>query len=328
MRRIAREQHPAVPEIGHPAALKGVNTDPLQLKRPLIAQHGLQARDDFFGFLFFFGVGVPAQLKINAPDVVALLVQQHALFGVKWRIKPKPPLGRVIGLHDHVGDQKAVLKHTALNVQTQMAANGAARPIGHHQPIGLNVKTAIGRLYSQGGVVSTGRHGHHLVLPTQIGPQLLGARNQHFLNVVLLQIDHAGALVTRIGHQVELVNLFLLQKSAANVPAHPQLARLIGNAQAVQNFERTLGITNRARTHRNGFVIVQHQHIQPLQAGIYGGSQPHGACANHNEGLAQRRLRHQVCRGFVGVNRVDVSTHWGSPAMRKAPSGATSRNLL
>ena len=317
VRRIAREQHPAMAKFGHAAALEGVDADPLQLKRPLIAQHGLQTWNDFFGLFFLFGVGVPAQLKINAPDVVALLVQQHALVGVKRRVKPKPALGRVIGLHDHIGDQKAVLKHTTLNVQPQVAANRTARPIGHHQPIGLDIQAAIRRFYRQRGVVGSGGDSGHFVLPADVCAQFQCPGDQHFLHVVLLQIDHAGALVSRIGHQVELVHLFLFQKSTANVPAHAHVAGLVGNAQSVQNFERTLGIANRARADRHGFVIVQHQHLQPLQAGINGGSQTHRACANDDQRLALRRFAHQVCGGFVGVNRVGVGTHVKSSQMVK-----------
>ena len=296
-------------EVGHAAALEGVDAHPLQLKRPVIAQHGLQTRDDFFGLLFFFGVGVPAQLEVDAPDVVALLVQQHALVGVKGRVEPEPALGRVVGLHDHVGDQKPVLEHTAFDVQAQVAANRAACAVGHHQPIGFDVERAVGRFHGEGGVVVMTRDGGDLVLPTNVGAEFERARDQHFLDVVLLQVDHARALVAGVGHQVELVNLVFFQKSAADVPAHAQLAGLIGNAQTVKDFERALGIADGTRTDRDGLVVIEHQHLEPLQACINRGGQAHGACANDDQGAALRRLGAQVVRRFVGIDGVDVSTH-------------------
>ena len=39
------------------------------------------------------GVGVPAELQVDAPDVVGLLVQQRRLAGVERRVEPEPALG-------------------------------------------------------------------------------------------------------------------------------------------------------------------------------------------------------------------------------------------
>ncbi len=237
MCRVTHKQHTAMAEVGHAAALESVDADPLQLKRALVAQHGLQTRDDFFGFPFFFRVGVPTELKVDAPNIVALLVQQHTLLGVKRWVKPEPTLGRVVGFHDHVGNQESVLEHAAFDVQPQMTANRAACAVGHHQPVGLDVKRAVGRFHRQRGVVVMARHGGDLMLPADVGTQRQCTGDQHFLNVVLLQVDHAGALVPCVGHQVELVNLAFIEEGAANVPAHAQLAGLLGNAQAIQDFK-------------------------------------------------------------------------------------------
>ncbi len=294
VRRVAHKQHAAVAKIGHAAALEGVDAHPLQLKRPLVAQHGLQTRDDFFGLLFFFGVGVPAELKIDAPDVVALLVQQHTLVGVKRRVEPEPALGRVVGLHDHVGNQEAILKHTAFDVQAQMAANGAACAIGHHQPVGFDVKVAVGRFHRQGGVVALAVHGSHFVLPADVGPERQSAGDQHLLDVVLLEVDHAGALVACVRHQVELVDLVFFQKGATDVPAHTHVASLLGDAQPIQNFERSFGVAHRPRADRHRLVVVEHQHVQALQTGVDGSGQAHRPGSNDDQRLALRWRRPQV----------------------------------
>jgi hypothetical protein len=177
-------------------------------------------------------------------------------------------------------------------------------------------------------VVGGWRDGCHFVLPTDVSAQRQSTRNQHFFDVVLLQIDHAGALVTGVGHQVELVHLFLLQEGAANVPAHAHGAGLIGDPQAVQDFQCAFGIAHGPRTHRDGFVVVQNQHIQALQAGVDGRRQTHRTGTNDDQGPALRRRGHQVGWRLVGINWIGICTHAWSPAMRKAPLGARARNLL
>ncbi|MCY1375696.1 hypothetical protein D9M69_631290 [compost metagenome] len=117
MRRVTHEQQAAVAEVLHAPALEGVDAGPFQLEFAVVAQHGFHAREDVFRLLLFFRVGVPAELEVDAPDVVALLVQQHALVGVERRVEPEPALGREVSLHDHVGDQEAVLEHMAFDVQ-------------------------------------------------------------------------------------------------------------------------------------------------------------------------------------------------------------------
>jgi len=216
-----------------------------------------------------------------------------------------------------------------------VATDRAASAIGHHQPVGLDVKATIGRFDRERGVVLVARDGGDLVLPADVGAELKRARDQHFFDVVLLQVDHARALVARIGHQVELVNLLLVEEGAANVPAHAQAAGLLGDAQAVQDFQRTLGVTHGARTHRDGFVVVEHQHLQALQPGVDRGGQADGAGANDDQRLAQRRAGAQVGRRLVGINWVDVSAHgrdssdrFGTAPTRCGDGRGADRNLL
>ena len=208
-----------------------------------------------------------------------------------------------------------------------MAADRAACAVGHHQPVGFDVKRAFGRFHRQRGVCVVALHSGHLVLPADVGLQFKCACNQHLLDVVLLQIDHAGALVARVGHQVELVDLVFFQKSAANVPAHAQATSLVGNAQTVQNFERALGVANGPRADRHGLVVVQHQHFKPLQTGINGRGQAHRPCANDDQRFALRRRGHQVGRRLVRINRVDVSTHVRAPEWSKSTLRCPGRNL-
>ena len=63
------------------------------------AEQRLHARDDALGLLLLVRVGVPAELEVDAPDVVGLPVQQHALARVERRVEPEPALGRHVVLH-------------------------------------------------------------------------------------------------------------------------------------------------------------------------------------------------------------------------------------
>ena len=208
-----------------------------------------------------------------------------------------------------------------------MAADGAACAIGHHQPVGFDVERAFGRLHRQRSVRVVGRDGSDFVLPANVRAQFQRSGDQHFLHMVLLQVDHAGALVAGVGHQVELVHLVFFEEGAANVPAHAQAAGLVGNAQAVQNFQRSLGVAHRPRADRHGLVVVQHQHLKPLQTGINGCSQAHRPRANDDQGFALRRRGHQVGRRLVRINRVDVSTHVRAPEWSKSTLRCPGRNL-
>ena len=235
MRGVSHKQQTLVAEVFHAAALEGVNADPFQLEI-LLAKHGAQARQHAFGFAFFFRVGIPTQLKVNAPDVVGLLVQQHALTGVKLWVKPHATFGGKVSLHHHVGNQEAVFENMTFNVQPQVATHGTARAIGHHQPIGFHIKRAFGGFKGEARMIGLGTHAHGLAFPTNVHAEFERTLNQRLFQVVLLQVDHARALVARFWHQVELVDLFILQKGAANVPAHTLFTQGLAHAQTVQHF--------------------------------------------------------------------------------------------
>ena len=72
-------------------------------------------------------------------------------------------------------------------------------------------------------------HAHRFALPADVYAQFQRTRHQGFFQIVLLQIDHARALVPRLWHQVELVHLVFLQKGASNVPAHAFVTQRLAN---------------------------------------------------------------------------------------------------
>ena len=92
-------------------------------------------RQDLLRLPLLVRVGIPAELEVDAPDVVGLPVQQHRLVRVERRVEPEPALGREVRLHQDVGDQEAVAEHLPFRFESQHAAHGAARTVADDQPV-------------------------------------------------------------------------------------------------------------------------------------------------------------------------------------------------
>ena len=177
VRGVAGEDHRAVDEALQAPALEGVDADPLELERPVLAEHRLQARADALGLALLDRVGVPAELEVDAPDVVGLLVQQGRLAGVERRVEPEPALGRVVGRHLDVGDQEPVLEHPALEREAHELADLGARAVAGDQPVGLDRVGAVGRLQIDAGMIGEGLDADALVLEAQVDARQLLARS-------------------------------------------------------------------------------------------------------------------------------------------------------
>ena len=143
MRRIARKQHAAVTKIAHAPAGERVNACPLDFEFGLRTEHRTQAREDALRFPLLLRVGIEAQLKVDAPDVVRLPMQQGRLIRMKRRIEPEPALRRKIRRHVDVRDQEAVAKHLAFGVEPEHMANRASGAVRDDQPVACQRVFAI-----------------------------------------------------------------------------------------------------------------------------------------------------------------------------------------
>ena len=110
MRGIAGKDHAAMDEAIHAAALEFVERDPFEIEL-VVAEHARDPRPHILRLLLDRGIGIAAELQIDAPDVVGLLVQQRRAPGMERRIEPEPALGRKFRGHLDVGDQELVLEH-------------------------------------------------------------------------------------------------------------------------------------------------------------------------------------------------------------------------
>jgi hypothetical protein len=117
VRGIAREQHAPVPERAHAPALKRVDARPLQLEVDPLAQHCPDARQHALGLPLLLGIGLPAELKVAAPHVIGLAMEQRRLVAVERRIEPEPALGREVGMHVNVGDEEPVAEDLSLALE-------------------------------------------------------------------------------------------------------------------------------------------------------------------------------------------------------------------
>ena len=104
-----------------------------------VREQRAHARHDALGALLGFGVGVPAELEVDAPHAVGLLVQQHALPRVERRVEPEPAFGGKVHrvAEAHVGDQETILEGAALGFFADQMAHAGARAVAGHHVVGV-----------------------------------------------------------------------------------------------------------------------------------------------------------------------------------------------
>ena len=201
------------------------------------------------------------------------------------RVEPEPALGREIRLHHHVGDQEAVHEDLAFDIQAQHAPDRAARAVGGNQPVGLDGIEAVLGLHLERDALAALGGRNHLVAPAQVDArQRRGARRHVFLEVVLLQVDHARPVVVGFRHQVEVVDLLFAEEGATDIPRHALAAHRVADAVAIEDFQRTLGVADAARADRHRVVLVQQQHRNALALQVERSAEAHGAGTDHDHG--------------------------------------------
>src|SRR5262249_41654823 len=135
MRAVAHEQHTPMPKLVEALTAESVNTHPFKLELGILPEQSLHTRDDILRPPFGFRVGIPTQLEIDAPDIVRLLMQQHRLLGVEFRIEPEPALGRKIRCHAHISNQESVAERLPLRLEAKCGTNAATAAVSCDQPV-------------------------------------------------------------------------------------------------------------------------------------------------------------------------------------------------
>ena len=149
MRRVARKQYPPMAELLHPPALERVDRNPFQFEPDVRPQHGLEPGDHVFRQFLLFLVDVPAELQVDAPDPIRLLVQKGRLPPVERRVEPEPALGGKIGIHHHIGNQEIVLEDTTDEIETHHGPDRRTGTVTGNQPVCLDPVGPIRRFDGQ-----------------------------------------------------------------------------------------------------------------------------------------------------------------------------------
>ncbi|KAF1854017.1 hypothetical protein Lal_00005231 [Lupinus albus] len=315
MGAVAGEQDAAMAEPLQPAALEGVDRHPFQLERRVGAQHRLNARDDPLRLLLLLRVGIPAQLEIQAPDIVGLHVQQGRLLAVEGRVEPEPALRREIGLHHHVGDQEAVLEHLALELQPQHLAHRRLGAVAGDDPIGLDRMDAVRRFdlkHDMVGLLPGGDDAGEPAQVDQVAPSSLG--DQKVLQVILLEVDKGGDLVVRLRQQVELVDHAVAVEDLADLPHDALVDHALADAQPVPHLQRALGVADGAAADADGVLGIQHHHRHALAREVEGRGQPDRAGADDRHRMAPDAAGALFVGGRKAVFRIaEGRVHWAFP---------------
>ena len=204
---IAGEDHAAMDEALQHAAGKGVDAGPFVLPARLGTEHQAQPAIDVLGLLLLLGVGIAAELEVDAQHIVGLAVQQHRVGGMERRVEPETPLlGQFVEQPD-VGDQELVVEDLAFERQAEHVAHGAAHAVAGDQPLGFQRIAAVRRFDLDRDVVVVRRDADDLVAEAHLDRGLgQAALVEEFLDVVLLQVHEGRELVAGLGLQVEAVD--------------------------------------------------------------------------------------------------------------------------
>ena len=319
MGRVASKEYAPVAEAFHALALEGIDRGPDHIVFDA-AKECVQTTTDIFLFQFFLAIDIPTDLKIDAPDIIWLFVQQGGIAFAMRGLEPEPAFGREfhIALHLDVSDQEAVLKHLAGEVIAQHFAQGRRGTVTADQPVCFQFIRAIWGRDFQNHVVVLDLDIVDAVLAADfnrctLGLQLAQALDLEAFVVRLLQVDKGRILVSFLGQKIEFKDFVIFVEHFAQVPHDAFVQHRFTATITVCDLEAALGETNGARSHTDAFVVVQHQHGNALQAKIQCGRNTDGTATHHDNRMAHSLGFFLIGRFFIGVQpvcqRVTVVKH-------------------
>jgi hypothetical protein len=217
VRGIAGKDHPALVE--SPSAGTGTCRSSSIRARSLISSPSiaLQPRSMFSG-LSSSAVDVPAELEIDPPDIVGLLVQKRRLAAVERRVEPEPAFGRKFASITTSAIRK--LSSNTRPTKSSSQHGGSATPLRRRRSA-KSASSSVGpvrRADRQFGTFGSWVDRDDLVAAAQLNRLALGLQlahpvNQVLLDVILLQVDEGRTPVPFFGQQVELEDLAFVKKT-------------------------------------------------------------------------------------------------------------------
>src|SRR3954452_8886884 len=287
VRRVAGKNYPPMGEALHAPALELIEGDPFELEIT-VADHSLDAGPHIFRALLGFGIGIPPELQIDAPDIIRLFVQKRGLSGMERWIEPEPPFGWEFSVHAHVGDEELILECLANELGPDQPAQAGARTIaGDHIICGKRVG-AFRRLDRQPYMIVGRLQADDFVAPAQIDLRHGGnAFAQEFLGVILLQIDEGRHFVPAFGQEIEAVYELVAQEHFTDLPDDPLFKHALADAKSIPIFERAFGKTDRARALADAIGIIEQNDVAAALREIDCGGKAHRPGADDDQRMAR-----------------------------------------
>ena len=285
MRGVAEKEDAPEAEALQPPAAEGVDGNPLDIERRPGSDHGADAGHYPIKLRFFLGVGFGPELKIDAPDIVGLLVKQRRAARVKRRVEPEAPFRREFRFHPDIGDQETVRKGLPAERKLQAAAHGGAHTVAGQQPVAGEGVAAGRRRDLNADAAALLLDPGEPRLPAQVQTERPGALRQIFLDIILLDVDERGPAVPFFGQQVESIDEFVAVEDLAAVPDHALGGQFGADAEARENLQGSLGEADEPRAGAYRVVLVHQHDIDAPEFQVDGGGQPDRPRADDADGV-------------------------------------------
>ena len=315
VRGVAGEQHAAVAVALQRQRVGLVDAHPDRLPLARLAHHlqqAFDARHHVLGLDRLVRVLAVAQLVVDAPDVVGLLVHQHGRAGVAGRVEVGQPLGGALAVEQDVDDDVAALVAGALELQAERLAQEAASAIGGDHPVGVDAVVAGRSRHREARAVVASLDAGEPGLPADVDQvvQLLGAIEQDLLDAVLRQVDHRRQLLVLVGRHAEMQHLGVAVVAATAGPRQADLQEAGQGAEALGDLQAAARDADRAAAEAHRVVGLEQDDRHAVMGQAQRGAVAHRAAADHHyratsgvDPIAQRRQRGIVALGRERVGR-------------------------
>ena len=320
MRAVAGKDDVPMDEARHASTLEGVDAVPLAFEGDVGPEQAADQRLDILRLDARLPVDVPAELKIEPPDVVGLFVEQRRLPAVERRVEPEPALGREITLHANVGDEEIILEDAPVEVETERFAHGRLAPVAGDQPVAFDVVGTSLADDRKTRAVCLLDDRIDAMSPAQFDIRVLReCGDQSFLDMILLYVDEGGKPLALVGQQVELINGFgaIAPEHLADIPHHALVDHRFGDPESVPNLEAALGEADGLGTGGNERQPVEDQHVLTAPGQVECKRQPDRTGANDDYAT-------MLCRGSRGWRVAKFAPHRDAAGCRHPLNPATA----
>ncbi|MNS77683.1 hypothetical protein D3C72_1112680 [compost metagenome] len=326
MGRITREQHGTVPVFFQRQRVGFIDSDPHGMPRRGFPHHGQQAVHAGRHIFQQHGrlrILVVAQLIVDAPDIVGLLVHQHCRAGIRRRVEIREPFRRTVALQVDIDDHIAPFIAGALQFQAQRLAHDTAPAIGRHQPVRVNLVGFVGRGNRDRGAIGAPVHAGGPRLPADIDQFRLafGRVEQELLDMILRQVDHGRQLLVRVLRHREMQHFLVAVKTAPTGPRQAFADKTVERAQAFDDFQAAPRDADGAAARAHAIVGLDQHAAHAVAGQAQGRGQAHGAAADDQH----RNMLRRCARRFAG--RIHFR-HMGIRVERVAHDGVLFKIVL